>query len=144
MCLRQGRVFEANLSPNASTFRIRLFSQHELSVQRLRTGECFRLFHSDSDSFVQSSCNSDKVLWAASNFPAPTRSPTSRQARSCSASKRRGDFPAHIPYLKSLPDTGEDPDPYDAGMQTSKGIWQFELLQRNKGGLIRLGATPVR
>jgi hypothetical protein len=62
MRLRTGKVFETNLSTQLSSFRLHSYARFGVATEEaLKTGEGFRLFHSQSDSFVQASNNPDKV-----------------------------------------------------------------------------------
>ena len=105
-----------NVSPGASTLKVLKygrFSEKERSLYQ--TGSMFRLYHTQSDSFVSASSDSEKDRRFASAV-----------AGAGLASVRKGGHAAHIPYLKSLPDRGDDPDPSDPTYHSAKAVWAFE------------------
>ena len=60
--LQCGQIFETNLSPQSCTFTVHKharFSPRDMAC--MLTGTPFRLYHSQSESFVHASCNPDKV-----------------------------------------------------------------------------------
>jgi hypothetical protein len=93
-CLQTGPTVEVNLSPAAAAFTVAKYARPAAKQQGdLQTRSFFRLWHSQSECFVQASCNPEK----------DREHPLGRDSGE----------PAHGPYLKKLPDLGEDPDPSD-------------------------------
>ena len=117
-CLQKGRVLETNLSPKRevgmTVTKFARFGHAEAGL--MRTGDPFRLYHSQSESFVQASCDAEK----------DRRNPQGRE----------GGVPTHLPYLKQLPDLGEDPDPTDPKNHFPKGVWCFEPRSRGTSGTV--------
>jgi hypothetical protein len=134
-CLRTGKTFEANLSPNFSTFRLvrtnRLFPD---DLKFLATGLGFRLFHSQSGSFVAASGNPEKGRGGETReyFPATAGNPKPAVQLAC-----------HQPYLKLLSDAEGAPDPADPKQQNAKGVWSVENVSRATDGRVGWNA-PVR
>jgi hypothetical protein len=96
--------------PQFGAFSVDKFGRFDAEAcMLLRTGASFRLYHSQSESFVNASCDpeKDRQSWL-----------------------REGNEPAHIPYLRKLPDTGKDPDPTDPAHRVAKAVWCFEPLDR--------------
>jgi hypothetical protein len=112
-CLRTGQVYEVNASAHRKTFSIFKHARFEASEKGLlKTGGPFRLFHPQSESFVQASCDQNKsVKQATANRP--------------------GDLPKHIPYLKGLNIVGNgEANPSNPRHHNAKGVWQLEPLTR--------------
>ena len=99
----------------------------------LQTGDCVRLYHSQAESFIHASCNPDKEQGGT-----VMRQRTTKQGHEPVPFKH-----GHIPYLKAMADTGEDPDPSNPLNQSSKGVWCFENTKRSSGSVVKWD-HPVR
>eukprot|EP00615_Pteridomonas_danica_P005853 CAMPEP_0114339576 /NCGR_PEP_ID=MMETSP0101-20121206/7817_1 /TAXON_ID=38822 ORGANISM="Pteridomonas danica, Strain PT" /NCGR_SAMPLE_ID=MMETSP0101 /ASSEMBLY_ACC=CAM_ASM_000211 /LENGTH=2941 /DNA_ID=CAMNT_0001472581 /DNA_START=113 /DNA_END=8938 /DNA_ORIENTATION=+ len=107
--LRTGLTYETNVSPQFSTFSIHKYGRVDsVTAASLWTGRHFRLYHSQSESFVHASCDSQK-----------SRAPM-----------RQGDTQAHIPYLRTILDSSDVADPTNPANHSAKGLWSFEPLRR--------------
>lgn len=118
--LQCGKIFEANFSAeiNAKTvFKVSKYSRFTVDdALALRTSAPFRLYHSQSESFFQASCDPDKGH-------------RKREAR-------EDDDLSHVPYLKKLTNLLESPDPTDPEHQTPKSVWCFEPFNRTHAQLV--------
>jgi hypothetical protein len=112
--LQTGKIYEANLAtePTAKTvYKVSKYARFGPQFSNvLQTSAPFRLYHSQSESFVQASSDAEK----------------DRR----NADIRDGGDPCHVPFLKKLPDLGENPDPTDPLHQVPKSVWAFEPLRR--------------
>ena len=84
----------------------------DLVCKLYHTGAAFRLYHTQSESFVNASCDAEKDR----RYAHAGRDPRKNQQYAHGDATREGvpragGDPAHIPYLKTLPDHGDDPDP---------------------------------
>jgi hypothetical protein len=118
--LQTGKIFEANLATEASAktvFKVSKYARFGPNdALVLRTSAPFRLYHSQSESFVQASSDPEK-------------------------DRRNGDVredgdPCHVPFLKKLPDMGDTPDPTDPKHQVPKSVWCFEPLKRSTAQVV--------
>ena len=110
--IRKDQVCEVNCSAQFTTFTVQRFAHYEKSdLNKLKTSDCFRLYHSQADSFIHASCNPDKE-----NKGTVMRQRTTKQGHEPVPFKH-----GHIPYLKAIADTGEDPDPSNPINQSAKG-----------------------
>lgn len=112
-CLQTGKMLEVNLSPRRDVgFTVTKYGRFRgTDADLLRTNTPFRLFHSQTESFLNASCDADKD-------------------RRFQLGRNNGREPAHVPYLKKLPDHGEEPDPSDPHNHYPKSIWCFEPQRR--------------
>ena len=94
-CLQTGQTMETNLFSAAfETFEVKKYARFH-SADALRTGRPFRLYHSQSESFVSASCDEEK----------DRKSPEGRESlplRTAAAANGSFKLPAHCPYLKRL------------------------------------------
>ena len=142
-CMRTTPLKETNLSSEFSTFKPSKFGRFtEADAERLSTSLTpFRLFHSQSSSFVSASCDREKVCKATSGAGGggggggggSDSSPVKR-------SWRGKHLPAHVPYLKTLVGSS---DPTSPDHQTAKGLWVVERQHRSEAGTVPWD-TPVR
>ena len=83
--LRTCKTFESNISPHGSTYSLHKYGRFEKSDgSSLKTGVPFRLYHSQSESFVQASCDAEKQ----------------RRATMGTGMLREDGTQIHVPYLK--------------------------------------------
>ena len=112
-CLQTGWTYEVNLSPVSSTWKVEKYARFDAKECELyHTGAAFRLYHTQSESFVNASCDAEKDR----RYAHAGRDPRKNQQYAHGDATREGvpragGDPAHIPYLKTLPDHGDDPDP---------------------------------
>ena len=115
-CLQTEKIMESNLSPRSHGFTITKYARFtERDQGFLRTADPFRLFQSQSESFVQ--CSSD-----------PEKDRLYPDGRS------GGNEPNHIPYFRELPDSSTSTtlrDEADPANHCPKQLWAFEPLTRS-------------
>lgn len=123
------KTYEVNVSAQFSSYTLSQYARFDSSEKNclITALHSFRLYHSQSEAFVQASCNLDKDQ-------CPKRVPLSGTQL---------ELPPHLPYLRLLDDTGEEPDPTDPRNHTSKSIWTFEPVSRRRSSTVRWN-TPVR
>jgi hypothetical protein len=123
-CLQTGITYEANASPKGCTFAVQKHGRFdETEAHEMHTRTPFRLYHSQSESFMHASCDPEK---------------------SVRGEKREHGLPVHTPYLKILADRGADPDPANPMNHLSKGVWCFEPALTRTVKTVVSWDTPVR
>jgi len=145
-CLSATPIVELNASVQPATFSLRRYASFEPGAGRLlRTSLCsFRFFHAQSESFVQASCDADKI---SSPYSRPFSPPGDKQLSSPNRGVESGDhgvvLPAHLPYLRAMNTHGkaQAPDPTDARNHSTKALWCFEPLDRGHASVLQWGAS---
>ena len=125
-CLRTYKTCEVNLSTQFSTFQVDLAGRlNSQDASRLITGAAFRLYHSQSESFVSASCDSEKgEVVVDDDGDGRSDRLVTQQLRPWFNGRL---LPAHIPYLKVLADgTSARVDPSDKNHHTAKSLWVIE------------------
>jgi hypothetical protein len=124
---------------------------NRVTAAALRTSTYFRLYHSESESFVQASSNAEKEN--LKNAASPNENSSSGGGSGGGGGSlydsidtqwsmtREGGDPPHIPFLKQLLDLGETPDPTDPKNQSTKSVWSFEYVKRSQCAPIGWGLS---
>jgi hypothetical protein len=148
--LQTGKIYEANLATEASAktvFKVSKYGRFTSAMKSvLHTSAYFRLYHSQSECFVQASSDSEKDRLANTTASTLTSSLSGTEVieslthfgendEKLSAVRENGD-PAHIPFLKKLSDLGENPDPTDPTHQIVKSVWCFETMKRSNSDVV--------
>ena len=145
-CLLSTPIVELNASVQPATFALRRYASFEPGAsQLLRTSLCsFRFFHAQSESFLQASCDADKI---SSPFSRPFIAPGENKSDSPNVGLENGGhgvvLPAHLPYLRAMNTHGkaQAPDPTDARNHSTKALWCFEPLDRSQASVLQWGAS---
>jgi len=126
--LRTGRIFEANVSSRFSTFFVHKYARFDKSTSLgLPTGAPFRLFHSQSDAFMQASCDPAKGV--------------GRPQRSDGSSAHAPSFRV-LSAGKTSSGLGESiADPTNPENHSAKGLWCLELPRRSESVAVTWGAS---
>jgi hypothetical protein len=154
-CLRTEMTYELNASAKFTTFVIRKFASYEPGshVNMKSVFTPFRLYHSQSESFVIASCNADKnvgcnveketirkPVFKMEEVIGSASSSSDSAAIDGSSSSFHTMLPLHIPYLRNIDhDAGDEPDPTDPRNHITKSVWVFEALTRTSSSTIRWG-----
>lgn len=127
------REYEANTSPNYSTFTIVKFSrQTATTLKCLNTMERFRLYSPQAQAFIHASCDTAKENRLSAEGPASS-GPQSR-------AHREFGIAAHIPYLRRIENSV---DITNVRHISAKGVWTIEFESRLAGGSVEW-ASPIR
>jgi len=133
LCLKTQPTLELNASSKFTTFMIRKYGGFKPGTQdSVRSSfSPFRLYHSQSESFIIASCNKDKN--------AQSDKIRSKKFKGIGDEPDRDlVLPAHLPYLRQVDQvtSNEEPDPTDPRNHSSKAVWVFETLSRKTSDTI--------
>jgi hypothetical protein len=129
--LRNEAAGEVNASLDVRSFVIKKYGRIR-QERNLSTSFCnFRLFHPESNGFIQASSNPDKgqVLDALGTAEDPME-----------ATRDYG-VPAHVPYLKLFSSTTDASSPANF---SAKAVWCFEPLDRTTCVEVKWRTMPLR
>jgi hypothetical protein len=161
--LRNEKIYELNASAKYTTFVIKSFGtfKENANLYMKTSFSPFRLYHSQSESFVTASGCSDKNLNCNitsqnkyfrnpifkkendNNYDDHDHNQTNENNQNNNQFETM--LPLHIPYLRNIDQnvTGEEPDPTDQRNHITKSVWVFESLTRTSCSTLSWG-DPVR